>query len=78
MDEIRNIILKVEDLKNDKNFSEAIALLQKTLFKFSDDYRLYEEMADIYVYMGENEKAYSALDFALTLNKESATGNYLK
>lgn len=78
MDEIRNIILKVENLKNEKKFNEAIALLQQTLFKFSDDYRLYEEMADIYVYMGESEKAYSALDFALTLNENSATGNYLK
>lgn len=78
MDEIRDIIFKVEDLKNEKKFSQAIDILQKSLFKYSDDYRLYEEMADIYVYMGENEKAYSALDFALTLNKKSATGNYLK
>lgn len=78
MDEIRNIILKVETLKADKKFEEAIGVLQKTLFKYSDDYRLYEEMADIYVYMGESKKAYSALDFSLTLNDKSATGNYLK
>jgi tetratricopeptide (TPR) repeat protein len=78
MDEIRDIILRVEALKDTKKFSEAIALLQKALFKYSDDYRLYEEMADIYVYMNDPQKAYSALDFALTLNPDSATGNYLK
>lgn len=78
MDEIRNIILKVETLKEKKQFKEAISKLQSALFKYSDDYRLYEEMADIYVYMGENKKAYSALDFSLTLNPDSATGNYLK
>lgn len=78
MDEIRNIILKVEALKADRKFEEAIGMLQKALFKYSDDYRLYEEMADIYVYMGKSKKAYSALDFSLTLNEKSATGNYLK
>ncbi|MCD5374932.1 hypothetical protein LR010_00600 [Candidatus Gracilibacteria bacterium] len=78
MDEIRNTILKVEALKADKKFAEAIALLQKTLVKYSDDYRLYEELADIYLYIGDNEKAFSALDFSLTLNDKSATGNYLK
>ena len=78
MDEIRNTILKVEALKADMKFAEAIALLQKTLVKYSDDYRLYEELADIYLYIGDNEKAFSALDFSLTLNDKSATGNYLK
>jgi tetratricopeptide (TPR) repeat protein len=78
MDEIRNTILKVEALKVDKKFTEAISLLQKTLVKYSDDYRLYEELADIYLYIGDNDKAFSALDFSLTLNDQSATGNYLK
>jgi tetratricopeptide (TPR) repeat protein len=78
MDEIRSIILKVEELKIAKNFEQAISLLQKTLVKYSDDYRLYEELADIYLYIGDNKKAFSALDFSLTLNDQSATGNYLK
>jgi len=78
MDEIRNVIIQVENLKADKKFIEAIALLQKTLVKYSDDYRLYEELADIYLYMGDNDKAFAALDFSLTLNQNSATGNYLK
>ncbi len=78
MDEIRNTILEVETLKANKEFDRAIALLQKMLVKYSDDYRLYEELADIYLYIWDNEKAYAALDFSLTLNSQSATGNYLK
>lgn len=78
MDEIRNIILQVEALKTEKKFEEAISMLQKALTKYSDDYRLYEELADIYLYMGESERSFAALDFALTLNPKSATGNYLK
>jgi tetratricopeptide (TPR) repeat protein len=78
MDEIRNTILQVETLKNDKRFSDAIELLHKTIVKYSDDYRLYEELADIYLYQGDHKKAMSALDFSLTLNPKSATGNYLK
>lgn len=78
MDEIRNIILQVEDLKAQKNFKKAISQLQKALVKYSDDYRLYEELADIYLYISDFNKAMSALDFALTLNPKSATGSYLK
>lgn len=78
MDKIRDIILKVEDLKWEKKFDEAIKQLQKSIAKYSDDYRLYEELADIYLYIGDTKKAYAALDFALTLNPKSATGNYLK
>jgi len=78
MDDIRNIITNVENLKTDKKFVEAISVLQKWLVKYSDDYRLYEELADIYVYQGDSKNAFKALDFALTLNPKSATGNYLK
>lgn len=78
MDEIRNVILRVENLKTEKSFQKAISLVQKTLTKYSDDYRLYEELADIYVYMWDFQKAISAIDFALTLEPKSATGNYLK
>lgn len=78
MDEIRNLILQIESLKNEKKFREAIEILQKAMVRYSDDYRLYEELADIYLYLGEHKKAMSALDFSLTLNPHSATGNYLK
>lgn len=78
MDQIRDIILQVEELKNQKRFKEAIWTLQKALVKHSEDYRLYEELADIYLFLTDSEKAIAALDFSLVLNPESATGNYLK
>lgn len=78
MDEIRNIIVQVEELKNKKQFQSALEMVEKGLIKYSDDYRLYEELADICLYTGENEKAHKALDFALGLNPQSATWNYLK
>ncbi|MDA9128949.1 tetratricopeptide repeat protein [Candidatus Gracilibacteria bacterium] len=78
MDHIRNIILQVEELKSQKKFKDAIAKVQTALSHNADDYRLYEELADIYLYISDFEKAISALDFALTLNPQSATGNYLK
>lgn len=78
MDETRNIILQVEDLKSQKKFKDAIVKVQTALTKYSDDYRLYEELADIYMYISDFQKATAALDFALTLNPKSATWNYLK
>ena len=78
MDQIRSIILQVEELKNKKHFQNALEVVEKALTEYSDDYRLYEELADIYLFTWENEKAHKALDFALTLNSESATWNYLK
>jgi tetratricopeptide (TPR) repeat protein len=78
MDEIRNIILQVETLKWEKDFESAIAKLEQALSKYSEDYRLYEELADIYLYMADYKKSIVALDFALSLNPDSATGNYLK
>lgn len=78
MDQIRSVIIEVEELKNKKHFQSALEKIENALVKYSDDYRLYEELADIYLYMWENEKAHKALDFGLNLNAESATGNYLK
>lgn len=78
MDTIRSLIQKVEALKSEKRFSEAIALLQDSLQTYNDDYRLYEELADIYLYEWKYQKAQKAIDFALSINEESATGNYLK
>ena len=78
MDQIRNVILQVEELKNKKHFQSALEIVEKALTQYSDDYRLYEELADIYLFIWENDKAHKALDFALSLNSESATGNYLK
>ena len=77
MDAVRSLIQEVEILKSKKQFDKAIDLLQESLLKNSDDYRLYEEIADIYLYEGKMAKAKKAIDFALNINSESATGNYL-
>lgn len=78
MDKIKEIVIQVEKLKLSQNFEKAIELLQESIAKYSSDYRLYEELADIYLYNWNLDKAVKAIDFALELNKDSATGNYLK
>lgn len=78
MDTLRKLIQEVEDLKAKKNFNKAIELLQDAIWKNSDDYRIYEEIADIYIYEWKMIKAKKAIDFALKINPESATWNYLK
>ena len=78
MDTIKDLIIKVESLKSNQNFNEATKLLEKNIVKYNSDYRLYEELADIYLYKWELKKWLKSIDFALSLNNESATWNYLK
>jgi len=77
-DDVAWILFEVEHLKNQSNLDEALKKLEDGLVKHSQDYRLYEEIADIYLYKGDLEKAEKAVDFALVQNSTSATGNYLK
>lgn len=77
-DIIREIIKKVESIKSKWNFKEALIILEDAIKNYDRDYRLYEEIADIYLYEWKNLKAKKAIDFALKLNPESATWNYLK
>lgn len=78
MDKIKNIIIEVESLKSEQNFSKAISIIENWLISYSSDYRLYEELADIYLYRWELEKSIKAVNFALELNPNSATWSYLK
>ncbi|MCH2188211.1 hypothetical protein MK079_00075 [Candidatus Gracilibacteria bacterium] len=78
MDQIQNLIVEIEELKNEQKFSRAIELLEKSIMRYHSDYRLYEELADIYLYRGELDKGLKSANFALDLNEDSATGNYLK
>jgi hypothetical protein len=48
-------------------------MVENALIKYSDDYRLYEEIADINLYNGNFKKAEKAINFALELNSVSAT-----
>lgn len=78
MDNVKLLIQEVENLKNKKEFKKALSLLQESLSKYNDDYRLYEEIADIYLYEWKYLKAQKAIDFALDMHNDSATWNYLK
>jgi len=78
MDKIKELVVKVEWLKSEQKFNDAIKLLETSLTRYNSDYRLYEELADIYLYKGELDKWLKSVDFSLSLNKESATWNYLK
>ncbi|MBW7954601.1 hypothetical protein H3C61_02190 [Candidatus Gracilibacteria bacterium] len=78
MDLVKNLIVEIEQLKAEKKFDIALQKLENSLSNYNDDYRIYEEIADIYLYLGKNTKALKAIDFALNINKDSATGNYLK
>jgi len=94
MDKIKTVILEIENIKSTWNYKDAEKKTTEAIIKYSDDYRLYEELADINLYvwdnkkaskaidfaleLWDNKKASKAIDFALELNSESATWNYLK
>lgn len=78
MNKITDIVIEIEKLKADQKFGAAIELLEKSIVEFNSDYRLYEELADIYLFKGELDKALKSINHAISLNKESATGCYLK
>ncbi len=72
------VIDEAERLKNQKRYSDARRLIEDSLARYPDRYELYEEVADIYIYEGEHEKAAKALDYAEKLESWSATGLYLR
>ena len=70
-------INEIETLKYSWNYMGAREQIEKSLLKHTDDYRLYEELADIYLYEGNFKKAENAMKYAQKLHPESATGTYL-
>lgn len=78
MDKIKSIIIEIEKIKNSGDYKKAEKIVQNALINYNDDYRLFEELADINLYVWDLNKALKAIDFALELNPESATWNYLK
>ncbi len=78
IDKLKDIIVEIEKIKTKNKFQQAYELIEKAIIKYSDDYRIYEEMADVSIYMWNIKKAEKSIDYALELNKESATWNYLK
>jgi len=75
IDATKQIIIEVENLKSNNEYEKAITLLEDSIIKYSDDYRLFEELSDIYIYKQDSAKSLNAVNFALELNPESATGN---
>jgi Flp pilus assembly protein TadD len=70
-------INQIETLKSEGNYQAAKSIVDALLIKHTDDYRLYEELCDIYLFMGDHPRASEAIAVARTLNPESATGMYL-
>lgn len=70
-------IQEIESLKHYGRYNEAKNKIEKYLSKYTDDYRFYEELADIYLYEWNLDKAEKAMKFAQKLNTDSATGTYL-
>ena len=68
---------QIEGLKDAKDYDGALRFAEGCLAKNIDDYRLYEEVADIYLYKNEPDKALDAARYAHKLFPESATGLYL-
>ena len=77
-DKLKSLIVQIEEIKLSNQFEKAYKLIQDSIIKYSDDYRLYEELADVSIYIWNIKKAESSIDYALELNPESATWNYLK
>ena len=77
-DSIEQIILEIETLKFKWEISKAISILENHIIEYNDDYRFFEELGDIYLAEWILDKSEKAVDFALKLNPESATWNYLK
>jgi tetratricopeptide (TPR) repeat protein len=78
MDKIKSIIIEVEKFKENWHWKKAEELIEQSIIKYSNDYKLFEELADISIYSWKLDKAEKAIDFALEINPKSATWNYLK
>ncbi len=74
---LESIIESIEALKQENAYGEARNLALEALRDHTDDYRLYEELADIYLFENNLEKADEVLQIARTLHPESGTGMYL-
>ncbi len=75
---IKNVVSEIEKLKSKWEYKKAILKLEEAISSNKDNYMLYEELADVYIFLWEFKKAEKAVDYSLSLFKNSATWNYLK
>lgn len=66
-----HIILEIETLKQQNRYPEAREKALQALMNHTDDYRLYEELADISLFEKNLEKAEEAIRYARELHPES-------
>ncbi len=71
------IIQEIEGAKWSNNYMRAKDIALEWLKSHTDDYRLYEELADIYLFEWELEKAKEVLTIAREIHPASGTGMYL-
>lgn len=74
---IQKIIEDIEISKADNDYPKAKEIALEALKVHTDDYRLYEELADIYLFEGNIDKASEVLSVGRELHPESGTGMYL-
>lgn len=75
---IEDIILVIEELKSESKYTEARETALQALAKHTDDYRIYEELADIYIFEENLDKAEEVIGYARALHPDSGTGAYLE
>lgn len=73
-----DIILTIEILKSESRYTEARQTALQALSKYTDDYRIYEELADIYIFEENLDKAEEVISYARALHPDSGTGAYLE
>jgi Flp pilus assembly protein TadD len=75
---IEDIINTIEDLKSASKYTEARETALQALAKYTDDYRIYEELADIYIFEENLDKAEEVIWYARALHPDSGTWAYLE
>jgi Flp pilus assembly protein TadD len=75
---IEDIIIEIEELKKQQKYKKARETALQALTKYTDDYRIYEELADIYLFEENLDKAEEVIGYARALHPDSGTGAYLE
>jgi tetratricopeptide (TPR) repeat protein len=78
MNEIpKNYLKTLDSFKDSWDYDSALQYAQKLLIDYGDDYRVYEEIADIYLFQQDFIHAERALEFSRKIAPESPTWLYL-
>lgn len=71
-------IEKIEKSKSGGDYDSALKIALEGLNSHMNDYRLYEELADIYIFKGNLDKAEEVIGYARELHPTSGTGIFLE